>query len=447
MARGGLKSILGWTVLFVLVVVVVLNAALWWSYRRFRDDLDRQLGQRLESLAVTTVSGLDPDDIESTFSAPPDALAPAAPVSPYLDRLLEDNELSNVALIRADETTLADLRGLSRPGERSPMLDLDLVAVTSALAGYPATSRQYQVGGRYLKSAYAPVRNSAGEVVGALAVEAGASFFDSIRDAKRNLLLAAGLSLVAVAVVAGGFVLAASRFSRLEESLRRSENLAAMGQMAAMLAHEIRNPLGIIKGAAERLRDRYGLADDEIYRFIPEEVDRLNAILGNYLSFARGEADMGGTFRPDRVIESTARLVSGELTRRGTAVTLDVEESARAPFVGDAGALRQALLNLVLNAAEAMESGGEVRISARARDGRIQIEVKDTGPGMTPEVRKRIGQPFFTTRATGSGLGLAIVNRVAESHGGRLSVMSRPGEGSEFTLDIPARPAGEGEAT
>jgi hypothetical protein len=90
-ARGGLKSILGWTVFFVLVVVVVLNAALWWSYRRFRDDLDRQLGERLEALAVTTVSALDPDDIESTFSAPPDALAPAAPVSPHLDRLLEEN--------------------------------------------------------------------------------------------------------------------------------------------------------------------------------------------------------------------------------------------------------------------------------------------------------------------------------------------------------------------
>jgi signal transduction histidine kinase len=439
--RGALlKPLLAWTVAFVLVVVAVLNAALWFSFRRFSQDLDRQLGERLKTLAVTAASSLEPEDVESTFSAPADALAPAAPLSAYLDRVLEENGLSNVAVIRNDETTVADLRGLSSPGERNPLLDLDLVAVTSALAGVPTYGRQYKVEGNYLKSAYAPLHNTRSEVVGALAVEAGASWFDSIREVRRNLLLAAGLSLVAVALVAGGFVQAASRLTRLEESLRRSENLATMGQMAAMLAHEIRNPLGIIKGAAERLRDRYDLADDELYRFIPEEVDRLNGILGQYLRFARGDRDQAGIYRPDQVVESTVALVAHDLEQKGTRLAVEIDEESRRAYHGDAQGLRQALLNLVLNAAQSLDSGGDVKIAALSRDGRLLFRVEDSGPGIPPDVLRRLGEPFFTTRATGSGLGLAIVNRVAETEGGRLLVSTDPGKGSVFTLDLPARP-------
>jgi signal transduction histidine kinase len=434
-------------VAFVLAVVLVLNAALWLTYRRFRSDLDSQVGERLETLAVTAAASLKPEDVESAFSAPPDALAPAAALSPYLDRILEENGLSNISVIRTDETTVADVRGLSRLGERNPILDLDLVAVTSALAGVSGYGRQYVVDGNYLKNGYAPIHDEQGNVVGALVVEAGASWFDSIREVRRNVLFAAGLSLVLVALVAGGFVQAARRITRIEQTLRRSENLAAMGRMAAMLAHEIRNPLGIIKGSAERLRDRYQLEDDELYRFIPEEVDRLNGILANYLRFARGDDDPTGTFRPDEAVESTVALVSSDLERRGTRLKVDIDEAARRSYQGDGQGLRQALLNLVLNAAQSLEGEGEVTIAARLRDGRLLFEVADTGPGIPPDVLKRLGEPFYTTKPAGTGLGLAIVNRIADTFGGRLRVATEPGKGSLFTLDLPARPVSSAETT
>jgi signal transduction histidine kinase len=303
------------------------------------------------------------------------------------------------------------------------------------------------VGQSYLKSAYAPILNDESEVVGALAVEAGTSWFDSIRQVRRNLLLAGGLSVLAVALVGLGYVQAAGRLARIEGTLRRSENLATMGQMAAMLAHEIRNPLGIIKGAAERLRDRYGLGEDELYRFIPEEVDRLNGILGHYLRFARGETDASGTWRPDQLVESTVALVAHELEKKGARLHVEIEDGARSSFRGDGQGLRQALLNLVLNASQSLESaGGDVTVAARRRDERLLLEVSDSGPGIAPEVLKRLGEPFFSTRAGGSGLGLAIVNRVAESEGGRLRVATGEGRGSVFTIDLPARPATGDEA-
>jgi hypothetical protein len=129
-----------------------------------------------------------------------------------------------------------DLRGLSQAGERNPTLDLYLVPLTAALAGAPGASAQYRVGEAYLKSAFAPVLDDSGRVTAALAVEAGTSLFDSVRDIRRSLLPASGLSLLGVIGPALGFMSAVARQARLEASLQRADNMATMGQMAAMLA-------------------------------------------------------------------------------------------------------------------------------------------------------------------------------------------------------------------
>ena len=313
--------------LFVLTVLIVMNGALWWLYRRFSTDLDIQLGQRLEAVAVTAAAG-----VGRGFS--PDAPPDTALVG-FLGRVLSANDLSNIALVRPDETTIVDLRGMSRPGERNPTLDLYLVPLTAALAGASGASAQYRVGDAYLKSAFAPVLDDSGQVSAALAVEAGTSLFDSVRDVRRSLLLASGLSLLGVVGLALGFITTAARQARLEASLQRADNLATMGQMAAMLAHEIRNPLGIIKGAAERLRDRYHLAEDELYRFIPEEVDRLNTILGNYLRFAREESDASGVFRPAEVLGRTRDLLEQQLAGGGHRLSLELGADAELAFRGD----------------------------------------------------------------------------------------------------------------
>lgn len=426
----------GWfagTLLFVLAVLVVMNGALWWLYRRFSTDLDIQLGQRLQAVAVTAAEAVGHGYAPS---APPDT-----GLVGYLDRVLAANDLSNIALIRPDERTIVDLRGLSQAGERNPTLDLYLVPLTAALAGAPGASAQYRVGEAYLKSAFAPVLDDSGRVTAALAVEAGTSLFDSVRDIRRSLLLASGLSLLGVIGLALGFMSAVARQARLEASLQRADNMATMGQMAAMLAHEIRNPLGIIKGAAERLRDRYRLADDELYRFIPEEVDRLNAILGNYLRFAREESDASGVFTPAELLGRTRDLLEPQLTGGGHRLRLELDADSGRAFRGDGARLRQALLNLALNAAEATPGGGEIVLRAARFGGRLHLAVVDDGPGIPAEVRARLGEPFFTTKEKGSGLGLSIVRRVAESHGGRLMVDSRPGGGSTFTLELPAHPA------
>ena len=224
-----------------------------------------------------------------------------------------------------------------------------------------------------------------------------------------------------------------------EEQLRRADRLSALGELSAGMAHEIRNPLGAIKGAAEILRDDYR-ADDPKFEFLQillKEADRLNGIVEEFLAFARpkrpelGEAELNG------VIESVLALMTQQFRKAGVTVQKDLDPSIGKRSI-DAGLCQQALLNLVLNAVQAMPQGGVLTITSGLRNGSIVIEVADTGVGIPSEDRKKLFQPFFTTRRNGTGLGLAITHRIVENHRGTIDVTSEPGKGTRFTVNLPA---------
>jgi two-component system, NtrC family, sensor histidine kinase HydH len=208
-----------------------------------------------------------------------------------------------------------------------------------------------------------------------------------------------------------------------------------MGQMTAMLAHEIRNPLGIIKGAAERVGKRHGLEEDEVFRFIPEEVDRLEQTLNAYLDFAHPRTAIE-TEDLSRAIHRTLEFLQVELERKNIVVET-VFEPGSFPVRGDTHLLRQALLNIFLNARDAMASGGTLTVKLERRGGRGLVTITDTGTGMAESVRARATEPFFTAKEKGSGLGLAVVRRAVDDVGGKLEIESRPGEGTSVMLHLP----------
>ena len=220
------------------------------------------------------------------------------------------------------------------------------------------------------------------------------------------------------------------------EALVRSERLAAIGRIAAQITHEIRNPLSSISLNAEELGERAPAARD-LCEAIVREVDRLTAITEEYLRYARlprpnlQRADLNDTVR------ELLDFVRPELEM--ARVKLELSLSPELPAVhADVAQLRQLLLNLVRNAREAMSGGGVLRVSTRGGEGNVAIEVRDTGPGIPPERMKRIFDPFFTTKERGTGLGLAMAQEVAQEHGGQLSCESEPGQGTTFTLRLPA---------
>jgi len=236
-----------------------------------------------------------------------------------------------------------------------------------------------------------------------------------------------------------------ARLERVQDQARRSERLAALGQLSAGLAHEIRNPLGVIKGSAEMLNQKLHASDPlagELAGYISSEVNRLSALVTRFLDFAR---PLQTELRPQAVTCLLDRVLGavGEQWRGGP-VRIERDYRPDLPEVPlDEGLCEQALLNLVQNAFEAMGSeGGTLRaeVSAARADGRrgVEIRLKDTGPGIPAELREQIFNPFVTTKKTGVGLGLSIVSKIIDEHHGTIRVESAPGQGACFVIFFPA---------
>jgi len=243
------------------------------------------------------------------------------------------------------------------------------------------------------------------------------------------------------------------QLEQAQADARRSERLAALGQLSAGLAHEIRNPLGIIKGSAEMLNRKLASADplsSELAGYISGEVNRLNALVARFLDFARPlrlerrPADVAPVI--ERALKSARELYPN------SAVRIERDFSPDAPRLAlDEGMAEQIFLNLAVNAIEAMgESGGTLSVTVRAAesDGRAgaEIEFRDTGPGVPETMREQIFNPFVTTKKTGVGLGLSIVSKIVDEHSGTIRLDLPSGGGACFRLFFPRAAHGLSEA-
>ncbi|MHB8874480.1 MAG: GAF domain-containing protein [Myxococcaceae bacterium] len=231
--------------------------------------------------------------------------------------------------------------------------------------------------------------------------------------------------------------------ARTQEVLVKRERLAALGELAAVVAHEVRNPLGVIFNSLGALK-RPGATPSEaslLLQMVGEEADRLNRIVGGLLDFARPH-------EPALEPESLEGILNGAVEAAAAGARDSDEVRVECRVDGgldrvwvDARMLRQALVNLVVNALQASPRLGKVAVLAtpETRRGRpmVRVEVSDSGPGIAPELTERVFQPFFTTKATGTGLGLAVVKRIVEAHHGEIEVGRSAGGGAKFTLRLP----------
>jgi two-component system sensor histidine kinase PilS (NtrC family) len=231
--------------------------------------------------------------------------------------------------------------------------------------------------------------------------------------------------------------------TKMEEQLRRSERLAAVGQLAAGLAHEIRNPLASLSGSIELLARELPELDENplrLIRIVGRETARLNRLVSDFLVYARPRPARRETLRAAEMLGELIQLL-GQGEHADARFELDVPDEVT--LAGDPDQLRQAFLNLMLNAAQA---GGDslvrVRAEASPADGPgVEIAIEDRGVGIPPGDLERIFEPFFTTRPKGTGLGLATVHRVIEAHGGSIEATSEVGKGTQIRVWLPVPPA------
>ena len=227
------------------------------------------------------------------------------------------------------------------------------------------------------------------------------------------------------------------------EQLRRADRLSALGELSAGLAHEIRNPLGSIEGALQILL-RPSLAPEtkeEFGQLAQKEVDRLKSLLTNFLDFARPRAPKRALTEPLVLLESVARLVAE--TAKISKVQLQVESAADVSAVYvDVEQMKQVLLNLAINAIQAMPAGGQVTLRASRKAESVILELQDGGVGIAAEDLERVFNPFVTTRPNGTGLGLSIAYQIVNQHGGHIAARRNPEQGMTFTVTLPTASEG-----
>jgi signal transduction histidine kinase len=228
------------------------------------------------------------------------------------------------------------------------------------------------------------------------------------------------------------------KLEEAQEQLLRQARLAAIGELASAVGHELRNPLGVITNAHYLLRSQIEQHGGEgMARHLAtaeREVGAATLIVGDLLDFARAREPVTAPVSVSELIDEVEGVIPAP---RGVTVSRN-DIAGCPPALADRDQLRQVLLNLLTNAFEAMPDGGQVTVSVGESGGRVQVTVADTGVGMDDEVAARVFEPFYTRKARGIGLGLAVTKRIVDSHGGTISVQSSPGAGSTFTVDLPA---------
>lgn len=417
---------------FAVVAMLVTLISAVFAYQGVRTAFERASAHRLTQLAELAASQVSPADIDDLRRLGAEGTGFAV-IEAQLSPLRATAGLTALTLIDSSGRILFDAEDESRFEQTSAWDTLAADSLGAALAGR-STSAAYRVRGVPRRVALVPIRDG-GRVAAVVAGEIAPDWLDELSALRRRLGFLIGVSLLAIALLTALLIRVHTQQLALERRLSRSENLAAMGRLTATLAHEIKNPLAIIRGSAKRL----GRLEPEAQRMsesVIEEVDRLTRTVGRYLQFARGETHPGETSDIAAALTATLDLLEGEVqSRRCVLVRSGAHEPVFVPLDGES--LKQVFLNLLLNALEASPEGGQVSATLERQGDRVIVRVRDQGAGLPPEVLARLGEPFHTTKAQGTGLGLFLSRRLVRSAGGDITAANPQGGGAEVLVTLP----------
>jgi signal transduction histidine kinase len=424
----------------MFIVLAMFNLGSWFFLKRMERHLDAELSLRLSSVARVSARLLEAEGIPD-FYARGDVHAANLLADPLLNDVRREIEVQNIFVIDRNFRALASTGQIFPLGEQISYLRDDSLIVGRVWKGEVLSSPVHELEGSRFKTAYAPVRNTLGEINCLMVIEANAGFFEIINFFSRTIIIGGLVSFVVLVIFGVMLSMAIGLFLRTEASLRRAERLASMGQMAATVAHEIRNPLGIIKSTADVLKSRYDKSDqpDELFEFIPSEVRRLNRLVSDFLSFARDRELRLEKNDLVQTVQKALAMVRREHPQSAETIQLD-GQLTNLQVSHDSDAMIQVLLNLLMNSLDATEGRGAIRVTlASTSDGgedMALLEVADNGPGL-PASAEKVFEPFFTTKIRGSGLGLAVCKQIVERHGGRIIAESEKGKGTVMRIWMP----------
>ena len=349
-------------------------------------------------------------------------------------------------------------------------LHANLLAGKEGVTEYTSGWHRQKLGQTPKLAAYTPIRFNRGLITGVTDVEDPAhnlwgvsvvapvaEVYGSVTQVLHQELFLVGLFFIVVLGAAGAFIgtawfwnkslsrqveLKTEELQESHERLLRSERFAAVGEAAAYVSHEIKNPLMVIGGMAHQVERRLpgDPASQEKLRIIQTEVRRLESFLGELRDFLRPAQPSKQEIDLNQVIREVKALMEGAIQEKGIRLEGRLHPNLP-PVEADPNQLKQVLLNLVKNALEATDDQGAILVSSGTDDGQVWFSVQDTGKGMSEDVQEKIFNPFYTTKEKGTGLGLAVINKIVTDHHGAITVSSAAGSGSTFTVRLPKKAA------
>ncbi|MCD6220077.1 HAMP domain-containing histidine kinase [Candidatus Calescamantes bacterium] len=396
---------------FTLGIIFLLNLGGWLFYLSANAYLEKELGERLTTLA-RVIARLKEEGNSSYLS--------------IIQELIKKGEIRGACIWQGEEKKVI--------GE----VDTDIwnvvdgTEIKRAWEGKTAYTLLYPVEGKLFKRGYAPLY-AEGKVAGVVGVEGEVFMLRSLYGVRRALLLS---GLGSTILILSLFLLSwkfLSKYLSLLEELEFQERVSHLGDMASSLLHEIGNPLGIMQTTLEALKEEEDSQErKKLIGYLEDEIDRLSQKTRNFLLGKEKEEtiDMCG------FMKSFLLPWKENLEKEGISLLVKIKDK-NLPWKGRKEDLREILQNLIQNARESIEKGGEIEVGLEKKKKYYLLWIKDTGKGMSKEIKKRIFTPFFTTKGKGRGWGLVKVKRILEEYGGKIKFDSRPGKGTEFLLFFP----------
>lgn len=460
--------------LYVLIILLISGVTSFLFFFTARQHLEDEIGKKLQYIARISARDTPFERLELIRTGD-DQARMVLRLKEKLGQLQEATGVENIYVFRTDKVSLLDLRPGVRIGSTYPLPRFTPELIQQLEASRSVSTRGYRAGEAIFISAYAPIHAPDGRLFAVVGVDAGAGELEIIERLRARLSWIIFASIALAGVLALFFArsisspirqmaqtaerlgrgdygaraaakspdelgVLAQSINHMAEQVRKRD--AALKEMAASVAHEIRNPLNSIKLLVallgEELGNRQKTRIASTIETLHYEIGKLNRFIEDFLTYARPLTLMRDRVAAASLVASVLDVAAAEA--RENQIALEEELAAElADLSVDRLRLEQTLLNLVINAIQACGEGGVVTLRARSATGDdgMDFVIEDTGPGIPAEVLPQLFEPFFTTRAAGTGLGLANARKIAEDHGGHIRAENRPGGGARFTVHLP----------
>jgi signal transduction histidine kinase len=426
------QKILYWIMGVGLILLLAANTLAWLYLQRIKVFFISDLQFRLENIVHITGSLIEPTDLAMIIPGD-ESDAQIIIYQQLLYDIKENNKLQDIYILSPTLDILVDSGPEYR--EDQALRHLEKPLINRALGGRVATSELQSLGTHKFLTSVAPLIDSNNRVSGLLVIEARAEFFNVFNQFNQGLVIFSVVNTVIILSVFLLFMRSFRRVFRLQNQIKNQEHLVKLGEMAASVAHELRNPLGIIKGVNSIIQNKYGSKQDEFFEYIPAELDRLNNLIENFLDFARNKTI---NIQKVNLVQLFDKIKIGLLEQENERFGVTISDAVSFIYT-DPEALEQILLNLLKNSFQAISDKGFVKVHCSKEGKNVQINVYDNGRGIGSDINDRIFEPFFSDKEEGSGLGLAISKRLIEQLHGDISISSNPDSGTTVTITLPVQ--------